>query len=220
MGFEFTPSVKEKTESLWRFSIPALSQSFLLVGHTTEPAVLLDRAYINFQSIKLGSTHREMIYLVNNEPTVQSFSFVKKSCYSTGQQTRVKVNPIQGAVEPHSRQDLCLYVTHCDIRVLTFGFFYRLPIELSYTATLPQEFSFNLECRVKHKPTPLRLNLKAKGYQVKMRLSFTSPAGDIIDIPIHSQTTTNSEIQFGKVSSRNCYNKYKDPICMYIHSSM
>ena len=103
MTFEFTPTGKETVESLWRFSIPALLQSFLLVGHTTEPAVLLDRAYVNFHSLKLGSTHRETVYLVNNEPTPQSFNFVKKSCYSSGQSGRVKVNPLQGTVDPHSR---------------------------------------------------------------------------------------------------------------------
>ena len=103
MAFEFTPMAKETVESLWRFSIPALSQSFLLVGHTTEPAVLLDRAYVNFHSLKLGSTHRETVYLVNNEPTVQSFEFVKKSCYSSGHSARVKVNPLKGTVAPHSR---------------------------------------------------------------------------------------------------------------------
>lgn len=103
MAFEFTPVAKETVESLWRFSIPALSQSFLLVGHTTEPAVLLDRAYVNFHSLKLGSTHRETVYLVNNEPTAQYFNFLKKSCYNSGHSARVKVNPLQGSVEPHSR---------------------------------------------------------------------------------------------------------------------
>lgn len=103
MVFEFVPTIQEVVESLWRFSIPSLSQTFLLVGHTTEPAVLLDRAYINFHSINLGSTSKETVYLVNNEPTEHSFEFLKKSCYSSGHTARVKVNPIQGTVKPHSR---------------------------------------------------------------------------------------------------------------------
>ena len=73
------------------------------MGHTTEPAVLLDRAYVNFHSIKLGSTRRETVYLVNNEPTAQSFEFLKKSCYSSGHSARVKVNPLQGTVGPYTR---------------------------------------------------------------------------------------------------------------------
>ena len=103
MAFEFTPTAQETAESLWRFSIPSLCQSFLLVGHTTEPAVLLDRAYINFHSVKLGSTSKETVYLVNNESTEYSFDFMKKSCYSSGHRARVKVNPLQGNVKPHSR---------------------------------------------------------------------------------------------------------------------
>lgn len=68
---------------------------------------------------------------------------------------------------------------------------------MSFTTSLPQEFSFNLECRVRHKPTPLRLNVKARGYEVKMGLSFTNTSGDTVDIPVHSQATR--EIKFGKV---------------------
>ena len=103
MAFEFTPTTQEMVESVWRFSIPALSQSFLLVGHTTEPAVLLDRAYVNLHSSRLGFTSRETVYLVNNESTAYPFEFVKESCYSSGHMARVKVNPLQGTVNPHSR---------------------------------------------------------------------------------------------------------------------
>ena len=103
MAFEFTPTAQEIVESLWRFSIPSLSQSFLLVGHTTEPTVLLDRAYVNFHSTQLGSTCKETVYLVNNEPAAYSFEFLKKSCYSSGHTARLKVNPLQGTVKPHSR---------------------------------------------------------------------------------------------------------------------
>ena len=103
MAFEFIPTAQEVVESLWRFSIPSLSQSFLLVGHTTEPAVLLDRAYINFHSIRLGSSSKDTVYLVNNESTEYSFAFVKKSCYCSGHAARVKVNPLQGTVKAHSK---------------------------------------------------------------------------------------------------------------------
>lgn len=103
MAFEFTPTAQEIVESLWRFSIPTLSQTFVLVGYTTEPAVLLDRAYVNLHSSRLGSTSRETVYIINNEPTAYSFEFVKKTCYSSGHMARVKVKPLQGSVNPHSR---------------------------------------------------------------------------------------------------------------------
>lgn len=103
MTFEFTPTAPKVVESLWRFSTPHLSQSFLIVGHMTEPAVLLDRAYVTFQAMWLGSTCKDTVYLVNNEPNEYRFEFSKKSCHNVGHTARVKVNPMQGTIQPHSR---------------------------------------------------------------------------------------------------------------------
>ena len=54
--FEYLPTSAELTESFWCFSIPSLSLSlsFLLVGHTVEPEVFIDRAYINFKTMLVG----------------------------------------------------------------------------------------------------------------------------------------------------------------------
>ena len=56
MAFEYIPSGVDVTEMCWRFSIKSqsVSMSFLLVGHTSEPAVTLDRAYLNFKSLLKG----------------------------------------------------------------------------------------------------------------------------------------------------------------------
>ena len=81
--------------------------------------------------------------------------------------------------------------------LLMMSFLFRLPIEVSFTASLPREFSFNLECRVKRKPTVLRLNVKAGGYTVKMGLTFTSAGGDEVEVPVQSQA--NRTISFGQV---------------------
>ena len=55
---EYLPTALDVLESLWCFSIPSLSLSlsFLLVGHTVEPAVHLDRAYVSFKSMLLGGS--------------------------------------------------------------------------------------------------------------------------------------------------------------------
>ena len=74
---------------------------------------------------------------------------------------------------------------------------YRLPIEVSFTTSQPREFNFNLECRVKRKPTPLHLNVKASGYTIRMGLLYTSPGGDDVELPVQPQTST--VINFGKV---------------------
>ena len=60
----------------------------------------------------------------------------------------------------------------------------RLPIEISFTATQGQDFNFNLQCRVKRKPTPLMLNVKAQGYAINAALSYTSPDGEERSLPI------------------------------------
>jgi hydrocephalus-inducing protein len=72
-----------------------------------------------------------------------------------------------------------------------------LPIDISFTATQDQDFNFNLQCRVKRKPTPLVLNVKAQGYAINAALSYTSPNGEEMSLPI----TKNEKrmINFGHV---------------------
>ena len=56
MKFEYISSNLDLTESFWRFFIQEhnISLPFLLVGHTTEPAVSLDRSHFNFREILIG----------------------------------------------------------------------------------------------------------------------------------------------------------------------
>ena len=64
-------------------------------------------------------------------------------------------------------------------------------------ASLPREFSFDLKCRVKRKPTPLHLNVKAVGYATRMSLSFRDTRGNEVEIPV--QADNRQEIDFGEV---------------------
>ncbi len=56
MVFEYVPSSLKTVESVWVFSIPSisLSHTFLLAGHTDEPSVNLDRAYLSFNTMLIG----------------------------------------------------------------------------------------------------------------------------------------------------------------------
>jgi hydrocephalus-inducing protein len=56
MRFEYISNDLDLTESFWRFFIQEhnISLPFLLVGHTTEPAVSLDRSHFNFREILVG----------------------------------------------------------------------------------------------------------------------------------------------------------------------
>ena len=56
MKFEYISNNLDLTESFWRFFIQEhnVSLPFLLVGHTTEPVVSLDRSHFNFREILIG----------------------------------------------------------------------------------------------------------------------------------------------------------------------
>lgn len=62
--------------------------------------------------------------------------------------------------------------------------FFRLPIDISFTATQEQEFNFNLQCSVRRKPSPLVLNVKAEGYAFSTALSYTSPDNNEVPLPV------------------------------------
>lgn len=56
--FEYISENLDLTESFWRFFIQEHNTSvpFLLVGHTTEPTVSLDRSHLNFREILIGNS--------------------------------------------------------------------------------------------------------------------------------------------------------------------
>ena len=73
-----------------------------------------------------------------------------------------------------------------------------MPVEVCFTANQEQDFNFNLQCRVKRKPTPLMLNVKAQGYSVNASLSYTSPDGEEKSLPVAK--SEKRVINFGHVS--------------------
>ena len=54
--FEFVSSTLGHVESFWNFLIPELNIAvpFLLVGHTQDPSITLDRSHLNFKSLLIG----------------------------------------------------------------------------------------------------------------------------------------------------------------------
>lgn len=71
MMFEYMPSSLTSVESVWVFSIPSmsLSHTFLLAGHTDEPSVDLDRAYLSFKTMLIGETNT--YYIPNMQKIVE-----------------------------------------------------------------------------------------------------------------------------------------------------
>lgn len=160
MAFEYIPSGVDVTEMCWRFSIKSqsVSMSFLLVGHTSEPAVTLDRAYLNFKSLLKGTQAKETVYLVNNESSPYSFNFVESSLSSDSSGRELRVEPLSGTVPP---QD-------------------RIPITVFFTAQKEREYSFNVQCSVKRKSTPITLNVKAEVYAISVSIEHETSDGTVV----------------------------------------
>lgn len=58
VGFEFVSNTLDIVESLWCFVIPEqnITVPFLLVGHTREPNVILDRSHLSFKALLIGKS--------------------------------------------------------------------------------------------------------------------------------------------------------------------
>ncbi|XP_077166200.1 hydrocephalus-inducing protein homolog isoform X2 [Paroedura picta] len=150
--FEFFPKHLDITESFWTFTIPEhnISVPFLLVGHTTDPAVSLDKYHINYHSVLIGHEARDNINIINNENEAFSFAFRDSSRFSEGRINCLKVQPMEGSIPPCS----------------------RAPVNIYFMPTLEGEVNFNLICDVNRKPHPLYLNVKATGHTMNLTVKY------------------------------------------------
>lgn len=57
-------------------------------------------------------------------------------------------------------------------------------MDIAFTASEENEFIFHLVCNVKSKPTPLKINIKAEIYAIKLSLSVTDTNGAETDLPV------------------------------------
>ena len=83
----------------------------------------------------------------------------------------------------------------------------RLPVEISFTATQKGDCNFNLQCKVRRKPSLLVLNVKAEGYAISTSLSYTSPEGQEESLPV--EQGAKRVIDFGQVC-----------VCVYLCASI
>ncbi|XP_053127193.1 hydrocephalus-inducing protein homolog isoform X2 [Hemicordylus capensis] len=150
--FEFIPQHLDNTESFWTFSIPEhnIAVPFLLVGHTTDPAVSLDRSHLNFHSLLIGHEARESVEMINEENKAYPFAFREGSRFSEGRINFLKVQPMEGSIPPCS----------------------RLLVNIFFMPTLEGEVNFNLLCDVKWRSQPLCLNVKATGHTMNVSVKY------------------------------------------------
>lgn len=78
-----------------------------------------------------------------------------------------------------------------------FPLTHRLPVTLSFLARQEKDYSFKLKCKIKRKPSPLVLQVKAEGYKVNVDLSYFRPDGTELKLP--TGRSDQRVIDFGQV---------------------
>uniref|UniRef100_G1MRN0 HYDIN axonemal central pair apparatus protein n=1 Tax=Meleagris gallopavo TaxID=9103 RepID=G1MRN0_MELGA len=185
--FEFIPRHLDITESFWVFTIPekSISVLFLLVGHSTEPLVTLDRSHLNLHLLLVGE---HTIYMINSEKEAFAFAFRESSLFSEGCGTSVKVEPMEGSIAPLS----------------------RFPITIAFTPTLEGEMVFNLKCDVKRKIEPLSLNIKATGYTTSVSVRCENSDGGVTELSAQEVNVIDfKEVQLNE-STRRTFSIYNN----------
>ncbi|KAL5467034.1 hypothetical protein EMCRGX_G031201 [Ephydatia muelleri] len=192
VAFDFTPTTLDLVESFWTFSIPSLSISlpFLLVGQSVEPAVNMDRAYVNFRSMFVGTQSQETVYLLNDESIPYHFAFTEQSCQFDGHSAQVLVEPMAGIIQPKT----------------------KLPIQIRFTAAQEREYSFNLLCQVKRKLKPLVLNVKAQGYAINTAITCKGPDGKEVDLRLDKAAKRVIDFKQVHVNEKSLWE-----LCVYNH---
>jgi hypothetical protein len=150
------------TLSLDQWNMQGLHVLVMFVGSVFEPKIAFSQTSINFRRVLLGRGQKEVLELVNSESMPFDFSFDKETYEATdqflqgsGKGAAVRFEPDQGTLLPNS--SISITVTYRP----------RAEAPVNYTAV----------CHVKHKPTPLTLNVKGEGYAVHEELHLQSADG-------------------------------------------
>lgn len=74
---------------------------------------------------------------------------------------------------------------------------FRFPIEIAFSAMQDREFLFHLKCRVDKKFAAILLNVKTKGYAIRLALAVKSTDGK--EMLLSLDRDANRTIDFGEV---------------------
>jgi hydrocephalus-inducing protein len=145
----------------------------LFVGSVVEPNIAFSQSSINFRRVLLGRSQKEVLQLVNSESMPFDFSFDKTTYEATeeflsgsGKGPAVRFDPDQGTLLPNSSTSI------------TVVYRPRAEVLVNYTAV----------CHVKHKPSPLTLNVKGEGYAVHEELNLQAADGSEIPMSCKVQS--------------------------------
>ena len=95
------------------------------------------------------------------------------------------------------RKSPFLFYIGCKFAFIPF----RFPIEIAFSAVQEREFVFRLKCKVHKKFAPLFLNVKTKGYAVRLALIAKNVDGKEMLLPL--ERDANRTVSFGEVRSNH-----------------
>ncbi|XP_037539075.1 hydrocephalus-inducing protein homolog [Nematolebias whitei] len=173
--FEYVAENQDMVESLWNFVIETLSLSvpFLCVGTAREPVIYLNRPHLSFGELVVGHSCEQRVDFVNAEEEEVHFSVLQMSLLSEDQQSSLVVQPMSGRVAPKN----------------------RLPLLVRFTPCSEGHVDFRLHLKVRGKPEPLTLTVKAQSLVLNASLQLVKPNGDLRAIVPNLQDT----LDFGEV---------------------
>lgn len=58
-----------------------------------------------------------------------------------------------------------------------------VPVKITLSALSEREYNFNLQCRVRRKPSPITLNVKAEVYAISVALEYEQSDGTVVRMP-------------------------------------
>lgn len=58
-----------------------------------------------------------------------------------------------------------------------------VPIKITLSALNEREYNFNLQCKVRRKPSPVTLNVKAEVYAISVVLEYEQSDGTVVRMP-------------------------------------
>lgn len=137
----------------------------LFIGRVVEPNIAFSQSSLNFRRVLLGRSQCVVLELVNGESMPFDFNFDKETYEATekflqgsGRGPALQFDPEQGTLRPNSSTSISVIYKP------------QAEVPINYTAV----------CHVKHKPTPLTLNVKGEGYAVHEELQLQAVDGSEI----------------------------------------
>uniref|UniRef100_T1J489 HYDIN/VesB/CFA65-like Ig-like domain-containing protein n=1 Tax=Strigamia maritima TaxID=126957 RepID=T1J489_STRMM len=175
ISFKFRSRTIGITESFWKFILPNVNfvVPFLIAGIVREPEVFASCSAITIGPLLKGQSNERNFDLINHDDCRMDFSFVPESCYTSGRQMHLQINPMTGVIPPNSRNH----------------------VRVNFKAIAAGHFNFTLFCNLPKRSTPIKINVKVMVYEMKL-LVYSTSGSDRVEI----QPNKACKMDLGKVN--------------------